>query len=540
MVQFWWRTAKSVVFPLVLVFLMGSGNSVKALIDAFQEFCHRDQKVGSSDIRQRLWHGWKSGFMFVALGGLLALTLARWTILAGMVVVAIVLSLTILRFIQNGSRPRFSLKTILLVTGIVACGIVLNMTGDPWNEVHRFPGFETNVAMSPDGDLVAASQGTSIVIRETQTGRAVQTIKMTAAEAAKKVNQKWTFKMGFTKDGKSLMTVDWQTYPSLFNVSNGEVLRGWPTNRGICPLANSGARFIAYSVAATSTGLTVETCNVYDVELVDPILSFESNYMFCRFISPTGSHVLVGKDKSTAELWNVDEQRLLGTIPTPQTSSGLAQFFAIFSLDGKLLAVPTSSGVAVWDVMQCRKVAEWKPQKFDYVTSLEWSPNGSRLVASYIELIGPTHPAALAAAKSGNSTRNAIDHCFLLDKNCREIAPIFGTNATFSVTGDRIATTYGGILIHDGTTGEVLTGVRGRPMGIAQANSAIHFSPDGDWMFVNGDPTVYRRTRTEYWYGIYQIPAFWGMILFLNAMIVQLFESINGGRHLRSDRLEYP
>lgn len=112
-------------------------------------------------------HGWKRGFMFVALGGLLALTLARWTIIAGMVVVAVVLSLTILRFIQNGARPSFSLKTILLVTGIVACGIVLNMTGDPWKEVHRFPGFEVNVAMSPDGELVAANQGTSIVIRET-------------------------------------------------------------------------------------------------------------------------------------------------------------------------------------------------------------------------------------------------------------------------------------------------------------------------------------------------------------------------------------
>ncbi len=126
-------------------------------------------------MRQRALPGWIRGFMFVAIGGLLALTLARWTILAGLVIVAGVLSLTLVCFIQKGARPSFSLKTILLVTGLVACGIVLKMTGDPWKEVHRFPGYEMNVAMSPDGELVAASQGTSIVIRESQTGRTVQT-----------------------------------------------------------------------------------------------------------------------------------------------------------------------------------------------------------------------------------------------------------------------------------------------------------------------------------------------------------------------------
>ncbi len=330
------------------------------------------------------------------------------------------------------------------------------------------------------------------------------------------------------------MTVDWQTYPSLLNVANGEEIRRWPTNSGICPLAASGNRFVANSVAATSTGRAVRTCNVYDIEHVDPILTIASNYPFCRSVSPTGSHVLVGKDKADAELWNVDEQRLVGTIPIPENSFYTPLVFAKFSINGNLLAVPTLAGVDVWDVTQCRKVAEWKPQKFNRVTSLEWSPDGSRLVASYWELIGPSGPAAAAAAIAGNSTRNAIDHCFLLDQNCREIAPISGTNATFSPSGDRIATIYAGFLILDGSTGEFLTGGRGRTMGMFFANPAIHFSPDGDWMFVNGDPTVFRRTRSEFWYSIYQLPAFWGMVLFLTAMNVQLFESIYVVRLLRS------
>ena len=147
-----------------------------------------------------------------------------------------------------------------------------------------------------------------------------------------------------------------------------------------------------------------------------------------------------------------------------------------------------------------------------------WSPDDSRLVASFNEVIVP----------SGR----AIGHCFLLDQNYQEIAPIRGTNATFSPSVDRIATTSanGLFLMLDGSTGESIAGILGRPMEMVLENPALHFSPDGDWLFVNGDPTVYHRERSEFWYGYYQLPAFWGMVFFLTAMI----ESIYVGRLLRS------
>lgn len=477
-----------------------------------------NQIEDSSDTSQRKFPVWMRGLIFVALGGLLTFTLARWTTLAGILVSVGLISLALRRFIQKGARPSFSLISILLVTGLIACSIVLWMTGDPWLEAQRFPGYEANIAMSSDGKMVAVSQGVSILIRETKTGKTIQTIAMNATEAALKANQKWTFKMEFSLDGKSLMTVDWKTYPCLIDIASGEEIRRWPTNSGICPLATAGTRFVANSVINSSAGMTLQTCDVYDVERDEPIFTIRSNDPYRRALSPCGTFLLVGIDDANAELWNVNEQRLVGTIPTT-IHSPLSPFFAKFSSDEKSIAVPTLMGIAVWDVTQCRKVSEWKPRKYNYVSSLEWSPDGSRLVASYIELIGSTNPAAVAI---GIGTKNAIDHSYLIDRNCREIAPIYGTNAKFSPSGERVATIFGGVVIVDGLTGEPLTHVRGRPMAHALSSPAIQFSPGDDWMFVNGDPIVYRRARTEFWYGHYRIPAFWGMVLFLTITIMRL------------------
>ena len=198
-----------------------------------------------------------------------------------------------------------------------------------------------------------------------------------------------------------------------------------------------------------------------------------------------------------------------------------------------LVAVPKSTGVAIWGVTECRKVAEWNPRAFDHLRSLEWSPDNSRQVASYIERIGPTGPAASAAAITGKSTRNAIEHCHLLNHDCQEIATIKGTSATFSPTGDRIATVDGSMNILDGRTGKLLIRVAVRPRESVLGQKSILFSPDGNWLLTNGSPSVLRRMRSEFWYSIYQVPSFWGIVLIISAIIVQLSESLYVGRGTR-------
>jgi len=488
----------------------------------------------SKEHQQSTLPRWLKCLFFVVVTGILALFIARLPSLALFTVVALILILLLVRLIYKPGRPTFSLRTILLLTGLVACGIVLSMTGGHWKLVHRFGGFGPNIAMSADGKLVAASQGTSIEIRDIESGRMVQTIEIAPTEAVKMgTNQTWTYQMRFTENGKSLMSNSWQSYPCLFDVASGNEIRGWPKVGGGA-IAKTGSRFVANSIGGS---IPSSTCLVFDVEFDEPILTIESDYPFCRSISPTGSHVLVGKDDSTAELWCVDERRLLGTVPWPRPYNPLS--FAKFSQDSKFLAVPTATGLAVWNVAQCRQVAEWKPPRFNQTRSLEWSPDSNRLVASYIELIGPSGPPALAAAMAGNAPRNAIEHSFLLDQNCNEIGRMHGSSPTFSPTGDRIATVYGGVLIYDGKTSEFLSAINSRPREMVIDLPSILYTPDGDWLYHNNAPSIFRRMRSEYWYSIYQLPAFWGMIFFLSAILLNLFEafyvaSVFGRRSRRS------
>ena len=474
------------------------------------------------------WPFWLSAFLFVVVASALAVILAigatTWTAFRFTAFLLALLPLTLFSFIHHGIRPSFTLTTLLLLMGLVACGISLKQSGSPWQQVHQFPVQGVNVTMSADGKLVAASQADSIEIRDTQTGRLVQTLTVSAADTGALGTGMWSCRIGFANSGKSLMTVGWKKYPCLFDVATGKVVRRWPAVLGQSSLALSGTRFMGDSTAVSSP---LRQCNVFDIEVDQPILSIEDCHYLFRCISPTGSHVLVGKDEitnpgelSSAELWDVDEQRLVGKIPLPQNQPLL---FAKFSLDGNFLAIPTSTGLAVWDVSQCCQIAQWTAANFDSLWSMEWSPDGSRLAINYIETIGPSKPTAAA----GKPKRNAIEHSYLLDRQCQVIAAINGGSPAFSPSGNRMATVYGNASVLDGESGEFLTYLPSRPRQSFSGDPAFHFSRDGVWLFHNGGPpTVYQNTRSERWYSVYQLPAFWGVVLLLSALIVRLARSI--------------
>lgn len=461
-------------------------------------------------------------FLFLSIGGVLTWALARCPGLTMPFITGFLALLMLLRCRKIGMRLSFSLTSMLMLTGLIACVIVFQMLGDPWSEVSRRPGHEVNVAISPSGQLVAYSQGTSIEIREAKTGHMKRTIKMPTPEATQRANQKWVFKMAFTNDEKALMTVDWQTSPCLLDVATGEEIRKWPA-QGLSNLSVSGTRFVVDTTNATSTSAQT---NVYGIESTQPLLTIESGSAWCRSLSPSGTHVLIGKSLAIAELWNVDKKRLFGTIPLPQSSPANVLFFGKFSDDGKTLAVPTETGLSIWDLATFSKIAEWNPSGFDYVQSLEWSSDGSRLVVSYVEYTGPS---GLPAATSPNGTLqpNAVEHCSLLDRNGNEVAVLEGTNAKFSPSGDSIYTVNGIVQVFDGRTGLRLTNIRAaRPIQLAMGQSPLCFSNDGNWLLTNGSPTVFHKNRSEYWYSVYQLPAFWGITLFLTALLVLSIESL--------------
>ena len=116
-------------------------------------------------------------------------------------------------------------------------------------------------------------------------------------------------------------------------------------------------------------------------------------------LSETGKYVVVATGPETLEVWDVDANSNGFVIAGTPMRSFLA--LTKFSPDEKLLAAPTPVGIAIWDVTQAKKVGEWQPPKFDHVRSMAWSPDGTRLLATYIEMTGPSTPVnAVAVGRS--------------------------------------------------------------------------------------------------------------------------------------------
>jgi len=99
----------------------------------------------------------------------------RTVSLMPLIVVAITFAIVLTeRARRRGRSPSFSLRSLLLVVGLVFCLSVLWRDGAAWHPVHEFPGFFSTAVFSPDARLAAAtgnSKNLSIEIRERGTHR---------------------------------------------------------------------------------------------------------------------------------------------------------------------------------------------------------------------------------------------------------------------------------------------------------------------------------------------------------------------------------
>src|SRR5262249_41078567 len=146
---------------------------------------------------------------------------------------------------------------------------------------------------------------------------------------------------------------------------------------------------------------------------------------------------------------------------------------AHFSPDDRYVALPTKTGVDIWDLSRFEKIGSWQPAAFSYLDSVSWSPTADRFVGTFTEKTSAT---------------TGREHSFLIDRQGNEIAKINGTCAAFSPSGDRIAIMFGPLMILDGQTGSPLTIVGFPPHGGHSAtpvlnHQSIWFSPDGEWLF---------------------------------------------------------
>ena len=450
-------------------------------------------------------------------------------------VIAFLLALSWGRMLRQGRRPRFSLRSLLLVFGLVFCLVVLWRDGAAWQPVHQFPGFCPTAVFSPDGSQAAAianSTDPPIEIRETRTGRPLKTVRQPGIQPVAD--------LAFTPDGKSLLTmiqgpgaftptsgsahlVDWET---------GEVQRTWLASRAVRTSAR-GDRFFMYTGNASPAGPAM--C-VFQVDRDEPLLEVPKPTFWHRqpedMISSTGRYLLSRAEENEVQLWDVDAKRQIGILPDRDFGKTNRPYtFARFSPDDRYLALATKTGVDFWDVERFERIGRWEPALFSFLGAIEWSPAADRIFVMFIESTGPT---------------TGREHGFLVDRTGREIAKVNGSCATFSPSGDRIAVKYSGVDILDGQTGSLLTTLGSPPQGghaavfIPGGYPSISFSPDGEWLLHNGGATVWRRIHSERWFGVFSLPAFWGADVFLIALLLPLVGKVPSFRRcLQIRKLEF-
>ncbi len=438
--------------------------------------------------------------------------LTPWVFLAIIFVVAL-----IVKTLRQGRLPRFSMRSLLLVVGLLFCLGILWRESAAWQPVHQFPGFCPTAVFSPDARLAAAivnSTDPPIEIREARSGRHLKTVRQP--------DIKPVTDMAFSPDGKSLLTmiqgpgkftptsssvhlVDWQT---------GVELRTWSAYRA-GRISARGDRFFTYTDETSPTGPAM--C-VFQADRDEPLLEVPKPTFWQRAledtISSTGRYLLVRDQGDAVQLWDVDARRQVGTLTDRDFGTTNHPYvFSQFSPDDRYLALATKTGVDFWDVERFERIGRWEPALFSFLGAIEWSPSADRIFAMFVENTGPG---------------TGREHSFLLDREGREIAEVNGSCATFSPSGDRIAVKYAGVDILDGQTGSLLTTLGPPPQGghaavaIPGGYRSISFSPDGEWLLHNGGATIWHRRRNERWFGVFSLPAFWGVDLFLIALLLPL------------------
>lgn len=422
---------------------------------------------------------------------------------------------------------RFSLRSMLLVLGLGLCLIVLWRDGGPWKPVHDLPGRRLTVVLSPDGRLVATmsnSQDAPIEIHDVRTGQLINALRVPGIHSTLRPLRE----PAFSPDGKALLTLGHEsslTTPlgcvaTLTDCATGEPLRTWRAYQA-GKVAASGNRFFMYVQDFKSS--RPPEVRVYEMDRDEPLWIAPKqkrlHFPLEDEISSTGRYLLLRDAPEVLQIWDIDTQRRIGTIDDPQFGNTNRSWVSSrFSPDDRYLALATKTGVDIWDVATLKRIGRWEPQGFAMLGSLEWSPKADRFFAMFIESTGAT---------------TGREHSYLVYRQGTEIAEVMGSCAGFTPQGDRLAVQWGPMRILDAQTGSLLATLPLRPgrqpaMAIPMGPRAIWFSPDGDWLVHNGGATVWHRQRSERWWGILTLPAFWGTDLFLILLLVPLARNVSG------------
>jgi WD40 repeat protein len=283
------------------------------------------------------------------------------------------------------------------------------------------PGWGS-VRFTPDGrNLVVAGLGVDVEVLEAATGEVVASLPETAA----------SFDVAVSPDGSLLATAG-GGFVTLWSVPSGQVVATTPVLEATDSVEFSpdGTTVAAYSGFVYAPDDGVLSSGGPEVYLIDALGSGEVTLLKGggRFhtitdvdFSPDGRHLITTGTAPEPRLWNVDGGELITTL----TGQEAAAFWADFSPEGDRILTATQSGaVYLWDGSGNR-IAEVRVHGGEILDAV-FSPDGRYAVTA-----GSDDKLAFLSATSGDLIRELEGHSDWVT------AADFATDSTAVVSASR-------------------------------------------------------------------------------------------------------
>ena len=268
-------------------------------------------------------------------------------------------------------------------------GRLVTVSGDGTARIWDLtPGHESlalfggSAVYSPDGERLAASLDSTVIIYDAGTGERL----LAFTTAGPQIHN-----LAYSPDGKRLVTA---SGPPLFGdgdsvveVWDAETGQRWLTLPG--PEGGGHADIIVRAVFSPNgerlaTGGFDQTAKVWDISSASAklvhTLSSHAFFVWDVAFSPDGARLVTGSWDDTAKIWDVGSGKELLTLPAQKQPHDV--FRSAFTPDGKRLALGLRDGsVLVFDAATGEEVLRLAAHT-SFVVSLAFSPDGSRLATS--------------------------------------------------------------------------------------------------------------------------------------------------------------
>ena len=214
--------------------------------------------------------------------------------------------------------------------------------------------------------------------------------------------------------------------------------------------------------------------------------------------SPDGSFLTTYANDSLVKIWDTEQWRLVHSLEneTNSTVNSLSPIdIAVFSPDGKSIAVAQPSSLRVWDTETGRRLVRWHPfpestyvPHFGSITDVAFSPQGH-----YLASVGLDRTAKVWDVEAGTQLLD-ID-IFLNYVSMVDWSPNGGQFATASDDGRAI--------VWDRATGQEVARFEGHQRG---AVLSLDYSPDGTHIVTSGRDGSVRAWDAETGVQLYELP----------------------------------